>query len=205
MAAPVDPRMAEVLLKILASDEGKDLFKGFGVDLTADDVNNLTELVNNATDPVNNATDDDINKILVGKPSDYIVHGVTSGISNGLNAGADISENNVNRLAAALLKSNRVNTDRQDSLYGQTYQDKMNGAVAENRLRKGENRATALRALGDTVKEVGDSYTRARDTAKSMQAARAMGNTPGAMYYWLNGTMSRAQKVAKAKKGGNSK
>lgn len=134
-----------------------------------------------------------IRNIMVDSPQKLALKTLASAVGEGFNAAGDIAANNGNRLAAAVLAASRNNTDTQDAKYGKTLEDKASEAWAQNRIRKGENLGRGLHAVGNVINKALGTYNIQDDTAKSMQAGRMMGGTPGTLYQMIASNNARTR------------
>lgn len=134
-----------------------------------------------------------IRNIMVDSPQKLALKTLVSGLGEGFNAAGDIAANNGNRLAAAILTGRRSGSDAQEARFGKSLGDKSREAWAQNRIRKSENLGRGLHAVGNVLNKALGTYNIQDDTAKSMQAGRMMGGTPGTLYQMIASNNARTR------------
>lgn len=134
-----------------------------------------------------------IRSIMVDSPQKLALKTLVSAAGEGFNAAGDMAANNSNRLAAAILAGRRSGSDAQEARFGKSLGDKSREAWAQNRIRKGENLGRGLHAVGNVLNKALGTYNIQDDTAKSMQAGRMMGGTPGTLYQMIASNNARTR------------
>ena len=190
----MNPKLIMTLVKLANSKEGKALLQKMGSGLTTEDEKELKMAEKNGIPGLSSGKS--IYEIAMGSPIDYAIKGLTEAGSAALNIFGNQAQNNSNRLASALLKRGRVNNEAQENLYGLSTQDKMNEAVAENIIRKGNNKKIFADETNRALRNISNMYENRSNTARMMEAAD---NTelPGAFFNYANGVQSRANRATK--------
>lgn len=188
----MSPKLIMSLVKLANSKEGKKLLKKMGNGLTAEDEKELNIAEKNGVSGLSSGKS--IYEIAMGSPIDYAIKGLTEAGNAALNMFGNQAQNNANRLASALLKRGRVNNEAQENLYGLSTQDKMNEAVAENIIRKGNNKKIFADETSRALRNISDMYENRSNTARMMEAADDV-RLPGAFFNYANGVQSRASKA----------
>lgn len=192
----MSPKLMVALAKLATSKAGKELLKKSGTVLSDADINDLSSIIKKGGSDFSNKA---LRDVIIGSPMDYVIKAGTEAGAGAMSALGDISANNVNRLAAALLKGGRVNNDIQNQLYGYSEQDKANEAYAENKVRQGTNTKIALDTSADVLRNTMDLYNDRNNTARMMEAA-SMSELPGSFYNLANGVQSRATRATKGRR-----
>lgn len=137
--------------------------------------------------------------LLMGTPQEIAVKTGLQTLASGLKAGGDITQNNANRLAQAVLAASRSNSNRQNELFGPSKIEKGAEAWGQNKIRKGEAWSKGLNAAGDTIEKILGTYSAADTMAKGMELAQLQGGEGpvGSYYNMLHGAMQRADKISR--------
>lgn len=181
-----DRRTAEILLQ------------GFGY--AKPSPQSIADMIDLASsyDQVNNMNPDDVAKkirsIMIGSPVDYLIRGAGAAASETANFIGNKAVNDANQLAAAILEGNRVNSARQNEIYGPSKLEQAHHKTASEMVRRGNNVKFATDAIGNFIDKTFGNYIKQDDSARAMQAAAYL-NAPGSLYNYLNGMQSRASRV----------
>lgn len=141
---------------------------------------------------------DAVREIMVGDPTDYAVRAAgeaAKGISNFI---GNKSVTDANRMAAAILAANRVNSDRQNSIYGPSKTENAAQVWANEKQRRGENVKNATNEITNVIENLTGLYNQRDDVSRAMQA-QMVTQAPGSFYNYAN-SLQRASQAAK--KGG---
>lgn len=206
MAVPIKEILA--VAKFLNSKEGKSLVTAAkngglaGLDVPGQNQNTDDGKGKWANKDLENMTQgqklDAVREIMVGDPTDYAVRAAgeaAKGISNYI---GNKSVTDANRLAAAVLAANRVNSDRQNSIYGPSKTENAAQVWANEKQRRGENVKNATDEVTKVIENLTGLYNQRDDVSRAMQA-QMVTQAPGSFYNYAN-SLQRASQAAK--KGG---
>ena len=205
MAVPIKEILA--VAKFLNSKEGKSLVTAAkngglaGLDVPGQD-QNTDKKGSWANKDIENMTQgqklDAVREIMVGDPVDYVKRAAgeaAKGISNFI---GNKSVTDANRLAAAVLAANRVNSDKQNSIYGPSKTENAAQVWANEKQRRGENVKNATDEVTNVIENLTGLYNQRDDVSRAMQA-QMVTQAPGSFYNYAN-SLQRASQAAK--KGG---
>lgn len=206
MAVPIKEILA--VAKFLNSKEGKSLVTAAkngglaGLDVPGQNQNTDDGKGKWANKDLENMTQgqklDAVREIMVGDPVDYVKRAAgeaAKGISNYI---GNKSVTDANRLAAAVLAANRVNSDRQNSIYGPSKTENAAQVWANEKQRRGENVKNATDEVTKVIENLTGLYNQRDDVSRAMQA-QMVTQAPGSFYNYAN-SLQRASQAAK--KGG---
>ena len=113
-------------------------------------------------------------ELITGTPQERAIKAGAQAVGQLARAGGDITANNGNRLAAALMAANRTNSARQNDIYGPSRKEKAAEAWGQDRIRRGNNWQIALNKVGDFVDKVLGTYQIADATAGNAALTREL-------------------------------
>lgn len=97
---------------------------------------------------------DAVQGIMALDPKTRLLYTAATAAGEGAHAIGNISKNNGNRLAQAILEASRSHNDTQDRIYGKSIQDKAAALTAADTMRRGENAGNIWDALSNTINKM---------------------------------------------------
>lgn len=94
-----------------------------------------------------------VERIMQLDPKTKLLYTALTAAGEGAHAIGNISRNNGNRLAQAILEGNRDHSAEQDRIYGPSIKDKANAMEAAETMRRGENAGAIWDAIGNAVQK----------------------------------------------------
>lgn len=159
---------------------GSMLLRSFGIPETPENLNDLYHIAgatSNEQERTRNIADQ-VREMMSLDPKQLALRGAVTAGTELLNGGADIIENNANRLAQALLARNRTNSARQNDLYGPSSKEKNAEAYGIEGMRRGSNNARMLRGVANVADKVFGMYDNADRAARTIGASVLTGKGP---------------------------
>lgn len=149
-----------------------------------------------------------IKSLLMRDPKLALVLAASKAVSSGARAVGQITRNDANKLAEAILTASRSGiTDRGRELFGQSPQEVGGQIAAINQTRKGENRGIIADAAANVIDSVIGDYTADDDFARQWAAMQALNSEDGHIpssgaFNAMNGAQRRAQQREQWRRGG---
>ena len=112
--------------------------------------------------------------LLTGGAKERAIKAGAQAVGQIARAAGDMSANDGNRLAAALMAANRTNSARQNDIYGPSRKEKATEAWGQDRIRRGERGRIIGKAVGDFVDKVLGTYQVADATAGNAALTREL-------------------------------
>ena len=112
--------------------------------------------------------------LLTGTSKEMAIKAGVQAVGQIARAAGDMSANDGNRLAAALMAANRTNSARQNDIYGPSRKEKATEAWGQDKIRRGNNWQIALNKVGDFVDKVLGTYQIADATAGNAALTREL-------------------------------
>lgn len=119
---------------------------------------------------------------LVDSPQELLIKAGINALSEGTRAAGNIAKNNGNRLAMALLEGMRSSSAEQEQRYGKSQPEKAAGALAHEKMRKGENTAAITNAISNVIDKTLNTYSQQELARRQTELASQMPHVPAALY-----------------------
>jgi hypothetical protein len=213
----MDVKLAATVAHLLARSDGAQLLSALGkgspdTDLdilraigiqnpTANDVSEIEQFIaasNIGRDEHMQDVTRSLRNILIQDPKTMSIVGAINAASGLTKAFGNVSANNGNRLANAILAANRTNTAAQNELYGPSRREKAAEAYSENRRKRGENVKAVTDEISGAIDKTLGNFNNQDLAARSIAAAQNMPGTPGTLYQLINGMQSRSSKIGRS-------
>ena len=204
MAIPIQAIIAAA--EFLKSPAGRKLLKEAGEavagkagDKNVGNISGYEAGYSREDDDLNSMSNEDKRKLLrnimVGGPKDYLVRAAASAATGLSDAIGNIAVTDANHLASAILAANRVNSNRQNEIYGPSKAENAANMWAQERLRRGENTKNITDQVTETIRDVARLYGQREDVSRAMEAQTVL-RAPGNFYNYAN-SLQRASEQAK--------
>lgn len=115
----------------------------------------------------------EMTKIIGGTPQETAIKAGIYAVGRGAKALGDANLKTANRLASAIL-GHKVNSARQDQMYGPSLRDEANNRWANTRLAKAEQFKEGTDAVSDIITRALNSYDMARNAAGHYALSQAL-------------------------------